>query len=243
MTRANETSGGRDQWRHLVLLISLLLLFILSPFVITLRFGVVLINIVGVAVLLSGTYAVSARKRLFGATVILAAASVILSGLIIVLPGRWIVLAGNICLLLLLGLFSVSILANVLRAGNITADKIYGAICVCLLVGYAWAFAYAIIEEVAARILFRRGSTDSVDYITRVMRKRYFSFITLTTVGYGDIVPQSPAARTFATLEAVVGQIYLAVLVARLVGCTSSTRTAPSRPKRSNDSVRTSRLE
>jgi hypothetical protein len=47
---------------------------------------------------------------------------------------------------------------------------------------------------------------------------RYFSFITLTTVGYGDIVPHSPAARTLAALEAITGQIYLTVLVARLVG-------------------------
>jgi voltage-gated potassium channel Kch len=47
---------------------------------------------------------------------------------------------------------------------------------------------------------------------------RYFSFSTLTTVGYGDIVPRSNAARTLAELEAITGQIYLAVLVARLVG-------------------------
>jgi voltage-gated potassium channel Kch len=120
--------------------------------------------------------------------------------------------------LLLLGLFSVSILANVLRAGKITADKIYGAICVYLLVGYAWAFAYAIIEELQPGSFSGPVTTDPVDYITRVTQMRYFSFITLTTVGYGDIVPQSPVARTFATLEAVIGQIYLAVLVARLVG-------------------------
>ena len=218
MTRATETSGGRERWRHLALLISLLLLFILSPFVIALRFGVVLINIVGVAVLLSGTYAVSKRKRFFAATVILAAASVVLSGLILALPGHWIVLAGHVCLLVLLGLFSVSILANVLSAGSITADKIYGAICVYLLIGYAWAFVYAIIEELLPGSSSGLGEMGPVGYIGRVMQLRYFSFITLTTVGYGDIVPQSQVARTFATLEAVVGQIYLAVLVARLVG-------------------------
>lgn len=209
-----ETAGGR----HLALLISLLLIFILSPFVIPFRFGVVLLNIVGVAVLLSGTYAVSERKRLFALTVILAGASIGLSGLIIVLPGRGIVLAGHTCLLLLLGLFSVSILANVLRAGKITADKIYGAICVYLLVGFGWAFGYAIIEELQPGSFSGLVVADPLDYVTRVTQMRYFSFITLTTVGYGDIVPQSQVARTFATLEAVVGQIYLAVLVARLVG-------------------------
>jgi voltage-gated potassium channel Kch len=52
----------------------------------------------------------------------------------------------------------------------------------------------------------------------RVLQMRYFSFTTLTTVGYGDIIPHSAAARTLASLEAVTGQIYLTVLVARLVG-------------------------
>ena len=50
------------------------------------------------------------------------------------------------------------------------------------------------------------------------MQMRYFSFITLTTLGFGDVVPRSSAARTMAALEGVVGQIYLTVLVARLVG-------------------------
>jgi voltage-gated potassium channel Kch len=62
------------------------------------------------------------------------------------------------------------------------------------------------------------SETGKNDYVARVMRLRYFSFMTLTTVGYGDIIPRSPAARTMAMLEAVMGQIYLMVLVARLVG-------------------------
>ncbi len=70
---------------------------------------------------------------------------------------------------------------------------------------------------------------DGADYVGRVMQMRYFSFETLTTLGYGDIVPRSPAARMLATIEAVMGQIYLTVLIARLVGlhiahASSSTR-------------------
>ena len=86
-------------------------------------------------------------------------------------------------------MFSISILANVLRAGRITADKIYGAICGYLLIGYAWAFGYAIIDELQAGSFSGPVEMGPVDYVTRVMQMRYFIFITLTTVGYGDIVP------------------------------------------------------
>jgi hypothetical protein len=62
------------------------------------------------------------------------------------------------------------------------------------------------------------SSPQPNDYVGRVLEMRYFSFTTLTTLGYGDIVPHSAGARTLAVLEAVTGQIYLTVLVARLVG-------------------------
>lgn len=211
-------NAARERWGHLALLVSLLLLFTISPFVVPRHFGVVVINVAGAAVLLLGTYAVSERKRLFLVTFVLAVCSVVLSGVILVWQDNWIVIAGHACLLLLLGLFSISILTNVLRAGRITADKIYGAICVYLLVGYAWAFAFAIIEAMQPGSFSGLLENGRSDYVGRVMQMRYFSFVTLTTVGYGDIVPLSPVARTFATLEAVMGQIYLTVLVARLVG-------------------------
>jgi hypothetical protein len=57
-----------------------------------------------------------------------------------------------------------------------------------------------------------------LDIVGRVMQLRYFSFVTLATVGYGDIVPHTPAARTLALLEAMLGQFYLVALVGRLVG-------------------------
>jgi voltage-gated potassium channel Kch len=56
------------------------------------------------------------------------------------------------------------------------------------------------------------------DYIGRVIEMRYFSYITLATVGYGDIVPRSTGARTMALLEAILGQFYLVALIGRLVG-------------------------
>jgi hypothetical protein len=95
--------------------------------------------------------------------------------------------------------------------------QIFAAICVYLLLGYAWTFAYAIVEELDPGSFVALSNTPR-EYVDRVLEMRHFSFMTLTTVGYGDIVPRSSAARTLAGIEAITGQIYLTVLVARLVG-------------------------
>jgi hypothetical protein len=205
--------------RHLVLLISLLLLFVVSPFAATLPFGVVVLNVFGAIVLLSGTYAVSERKHLFVIALVLAVVSVLAGAAMFIWPGKWIGLATQASTLVTLALFSVSILRHVLRSGRITADKIYAAICVYLLIGYAWAFADAILEGLNPGSFSISPNVTSVnEHIDRTMQLRYFSFMTLTTVGYGDIVARSPMARTFAILEALMGQLYVAVLIARLVG-------------------------
>jgi len=100
----------------------------------------------------------------------------------------------------------------------VTSDKIYGAICVYFLFGYAWAFAYSLIEEVQPESFTSLTSVEPHDLVSRVMQMRYFSFVTLASVGYGDIVPHTQTARTMAVLEAILGQFYLVALIGRLVG-------------------------
>ena len=127
---------------------------------------------------------------------------------------------------LLLALFIVYLLtvvgAAVIRARRVTLDTILGAIAVYLLLAMVWTLLYAVVALLdpnafqlpsvdAARIDRARLGTDLPTFV-------YYSFVTLTTMGYGDVLPLSHAARGLATCEAVVGQIYLAVLVARLVG-------------------------
>jgi hypothetical protein len=204
--------------RHLVLLISLLLLFLISPFVAAARYGTVVINTAGVLVLLSGIYAMSEQRRLFVVTLIGSVAAIATNLLMVVFQSEWIAIARHGFTLLLLGLFSVGILKDVLRRGQISADKICGAICVYLLIGFAWAFGYGIIELINPGSFSGLAEIDANNHVGRIMQLRYFSFATLTTLGFGDILPRSPAARTLATLEAVTGQIYLTVLIARLVG-------------------------
>jgi Ion channel len=104
------------------------------------------------------------------------------------------------------------LLRQVFAVGPITAMRIQGAIAVYLAFGIAWAHAFHITS-----FLDPSSFSTSSHELASVTDWVYFSFVTLTTVGYGDIVPAKPVARSLATSEAVAGQLYLAVLLAHLV--------------------------
>jgi hypothetical protein len=206
------------RWRHLALLISILLVFTISPLLVTFRHGVLILNVIGAMVVLAGGYTLSERKHLFTIAIVLSVISIIATWLLVVSQRHWAVLLAHTCIIVLVFFFAVTILGYVLRSGRVTADRIFAAICVYLLIGYGWAFVYALHDEILPASFAPIAELARNNYIERVMQFRYFSFMTLTTVGYGDILPRSPTARTMAALEAVMGQIYLTVLVARLVG-------------------------
>lgn len=102
------------------------------------------------------------------------------------------------------------LLAGVLAAGRVDAERVCAALCVYLLAGIAFGGFFAALEALAPGSLAGAGPIDLDDAV-------YFSFVTLATLGYGDITPAASATRALAVLEAVFGQLYLAVLIARLV--------------------------
>jgi voltage-gated potassium channel len=102
------------------------------------------------------------------------------------------------------------------RQDHVTIDTLFAAVAAYLLFGVAWSFAFAMLE-LAAPGSFAVAGAQPFDP-ARFDRFLGFSFITLTTLGYGNVAPASPQADALATFEAVVGQIYLAVVIARLVG-------------------------
>ena len=208
----------KADWRHLALLVSILFLFIITPTVITFRHGLIVMNLFAAVVLITGSYALSRRRKVFITAIVLSAINVMVAWLLLFYPRPWIRILSNGCIIVLVIYFSITILGYVLRGTRVTMDKIFAAICVYLFIGYAWAFAYALIEEVEPRAFIALSAPSPNDYVGRILEMRYFSFATLTTVGYGDIVPHSAIARTLAVLEAVTGQFYLTVLIARLVG-------------------------
>lgn len=124
---------------------------------------------------------------------------------------------------LFLSYILITIMADIFSKARVSVDTLVGSVCGYLLLAALFASIYSVLVlfdndcffiqpqlEVPPNELHRQGTHFGV--------LTYYSIITLTTVGYGDIVPASPVARAIVSMEAVVGQIYLTVIVARLVG-------------------------
>jgi hypothetical protein len=101
-----------------------------------------------------------------------------------------------------------------------SGGAIFGAVCGYLLLGIVWSVLYSALET-ASPGSFRVPGAEEADLVAGPLDRgtfSYYSFITLATVGYGDVTPITPLAQTLAWMEAITGQLYLAVLVAGLVG-------------------------
>ena len=97
---------------------------------------------------------------------------------------------------------------------EITLNRLVGAVCVYLLLGTIWAVAYSLVDVVSPGSFTGFSPQDGRGWDSEWL---YFSFVTMTTLGYGDILPVSATARVLAYLQAIFGQFYLAILVAGLV--------------------------
>ena len=117
---------------------------------------------------------------------------------------------------------------DVLFGGVIDINRLVGAACIYLLSGSMWGIVYFLLNVISPESFVGiTGETWSV----QLNEFTYHSFVTLTTLGYGDITPAAPVARTLNYLEAVLGQLYLTVLVASLVGIHIASRRSILTPK------------
>lgn len=104
---------------------------------------------------------------------------------------------------------------HVFTSSRVDRNILYGGVCVYLLIGVVWALIYDLISELVPGAFQGLQIVDGKIPFDNFI---YYSFVTLPSLGYGDIAPVAPLARTFAYLEAVTGQFYIAILVAGLVG-------------------------
>jgi voltage-gated potassium channel Kch len=105
-------------------------------------------------------------------------------------------------------------LGHVARGTDINVNRLIGAVCIYLLLGVIWAVAYTAIEIIAPGSFKGFAPTLGRGWDSEWL---YFSFVTMTTLGYGDISPVSATAKVLAYFQAVFGQFYIAILVAGLV--------------------------
>jgi hypothetical protein len=142
----------------------------------------------------------------------------------VIAPSRGLLSLDSSLKLACLSFLAFMTLKRTLRPGRVTRYQVAGGIAGYLLIGLIWVFAYQLVVQGAPdAIHFEHGAVDVLSQQPSDLI--YFSFATLTTVGYGDVHPVHRAARSLAVAEALVGQLYLAILIASLIGMALQTRT------------------
>jgi voltage-gated potassium channel len=122
--------------------------------------------------------------------------------------------------------FALYGIVRTILARQTSGDAIFGAVCGYLLLGIIWTLLYSAVETAWPGSFYlpaweKEPVTPAITSVPSSFSRdilSYYSFITLATVGYGDVTPRTPLARTLAWIEAITGQFYLAILVAGLVG-------------------------
>lgn len=170
-------------------------------------------------VLMSGIYTASNRKSTLGVSLLIGVPALALEWATYFSGAPFLQRLSNVLFALFFCFVLVVTLSYVLRQKRVTLDVIMGAASVYFLVGISWAFVFLFLEEsYPGSFSLAAGRLKDIDHFL------YFSLITLTTTGYGDITPVSAPARSLAVLEAATGQLYMAVTIARLVGVHISQR-------------------
>jgi Ion channel len=233
--------SGRFRFSAAQFLIALVLLFIAFPLLELFgeKTGDNLEALLMTLVLVSGVLAVGRRRRTLVLAVILVAPALV---------ARWIQLFWNdavpveyylVPAMIFIGFVMLQFLFFILRAPRVNSEVLCAGVSVYLLLGIIWMFAYILVARLnpidpldplkVAAFAYNVGppATHSLTSFDAF----YFSFITLSTVGYGDITPLSHIARTLAMTEAMTGTLYMAVLISRLVALYSSQGPKSPEPK------------
>lgn len=209
LIRATENKYNR-------LLASLIWLYIIYPFLVYLPLGDWLIFFFFSLSLIIAVYQIDRSKLALRFNIGLFLIALLLRAFGTIIPiysdfNRWFDLSSTLIFLAFIGLCVYSILLELIPTEQVTSDIIKGGICVYFLLGFFWAAAYNIVQ------IFDSDSFSSAAQTVNQADILHFSFTTLATVGYGDIVPTSKVARVLANLEGMTGVLYPAVFIARLV--------------------------
>lgn len=200
----------------------LLVSYVLSAFVGTVLGRVIALGLYLATLLIALRAAGFSRKTARGLSLVMAVPSVVVLLLIVLTPdGLAIGLVAFWTAALTLTTLCI-VVARVLRHEVITLQTVFGALSAYLLIGFMFAALYAVTATWVRAPFFAGGDPANSANL------QYFSFVTLTTTGYGDLTAAGTLGRTLAVMEALLGQIFLVTLVARLVSVFGTTRAVPA---------------
>lgn len=207
----------RNNNRFLLLLASIVILLLLYPIFEENAVGQWTLISLTMLLLIVGVYAVADTRLKLAAALVLAVIPIVTGWLSLVSPLNDVALVYNSSTLLFFVFVTIMVLISVLKSAIIQRDTIYGGICVYLLIGLTYGMGFFLLDTILPGS-FYPYPIDSINRMMTLSDHFYYSFYTLTTLGYGDVVPLTAAARTIAMFCVVSGVLYLAVLIAWLVG-------------------------
>lgn len=208
--------------RRSIFLLVFILLFIISTPLLEGDPGGELILVVNMYLtLVAATMELKEKRVLFWGAIPIAATSMVLMLVHYFHPTRGWSIANSGVLAVFLALVSVSLFGYLGRRGQITTERLYVSVSLYLLLGMEWYALYRFLEAIQPGSFAEAGVALSGRL--PASKLLYFSFTTLTTLGYGDIVAVRPTARMLASLEAAAGVLYIAITVARLVASYQTT--------------------
>jgi len=196
--------------RFIYIILAIMLVLLVDPFIRPYGLAGHLFSTVFVAMIpLSSALAVIEVRKKAIIILLIAAPFVILDGLNYYITSHLVMVIAIGFATFLYFYIVLLLVKNLLSIRVVTADMIYCAISIYLLIGMMWAGIYTVVEGIWPDSF--SGATETVDLI-------YFSFVTLTTVGFGDVVPMSVLGKRLAIFEAAMGSVYMAVIIAMIVG-------------------------
>jgi hypothetical protein len=209
-----STNTPHHSRRSVWLLILILVFLIFNPLLEKDQMGEAIILVSMYATLISATRALSEKTRVRWPPTLLATASMLAMAIAHFFPYRPLWIVNWAILAVFFGFISVGFFSYLGRPGAVTDDRIFVSVSLYLLLGMLWFSLYNLLEAVhPGSFALQSTPLSSLPRGTLI----YLSLATLTTLGYGDIVPVTPIARMVAALEAVAGVLYIAITVARLV--------------------------
>ncbi len=196
---------------HGLLTITILSAFVISPLVMTGVLHPLVVEAFFIFFIFAGVMTVRPRPAVRFFILIMAVLPMLTRVISQAMPRSGIIIADSLTEVAAVGIFALLVAKQFLVSGRTASHRIGAAIVVYLLMGILWSRLYQIAGLMAPAAFHAPESPVSLNSYL------YFSFVTLATLGYGDITPVHPLVRNLAVLEAVAGQLYIAVLIARLV--------------------------